>query len=390
MFQADLLEVLDSFGVKTPDDFYKLAPGKRPLFLRRLYKAFIQNQEGAFRDLLSSGGVKFHFATSGDLTSNSPNVPSSAFLKRLCFYSNRTLITFPFKKLSNAQSSRAFKGIPAKEWNRGTLNQNRPLLFGDLRTGRDPGYGGWVGLGSEGGYSLDPAAFEDFLQIVTQLKPAIDAGMTYLLPTFPDQKKEFRRVAARLTSANFKLPELKRQFAESELSDKNFYRFDGDLLNLYLPHFTDLPIERLMEIRSNQSDMYNDFQRYMENLFFGLSEDESELKLLNLLREIDSGIRELEKKFKSLRNEYARKDIYVGIGVLCTSLALYAGVEFGKEIAQMIASATGGATGIQFLSNLGERKKGAEALSSERFFVPWLIHRESQKQRAAVEQAMNV
>lgn len=68
--------------------------------------------------------------------------------------------------------------------------ENKPLLFGHVVSGRD-GYGGYVGLLGGGGYSLDPAAFADFLQVISQTRPAIDAGLT--MPAFPD-KKEFRRL----------------------------------------------------------------------------------------------------------------------------------------------------------------------------------------------------
>jgi hypothetical protein len=226
-------------------------------------------------------------------------------------------------------------------------------------------------------YSLDPAAFADFLKVVSQTRPAINAGLTYLLPAFPNKKKDFRRISKCLVPANFKLEDLNRQFEEQELTEPNGVRFDGDLLNLYLPYFTSIPLERILEIRDQQQDMYNDFQRYLENLLNGLSAEEAETKFLGVLRDIDTGIRELEKKFRSLKTEYGRKDIYMSIGILCTGLAIFASIEWGKDIAQMIAGATGSATGIQFMSGLGEKKKARAAIADDRFYLPWLIHNEA-------------
>ena len=74
MFQADLLQVLKDFAVEAPTDFYKLPPGRRTYFIRRLYKAFIDNEDDA-SDLTSAGGVKLHFATSGDLTARNTSRP---------------------------------------------------------------------------------------------------------------------------------------------------------------------------------------------------------------------------------------------------------------------------------------------------------------------------
>jgi hypothetical protein len=96
-----------------------------------------------------------------------------------------------------------------------------------------------------------------------------------------------------------------------------------------------------------------------------------------VLRDVDTGIRELEKKFRSVKKEYSRKDVYMGIGVLCTGLAMFAGLEWGKDIAQLIAGATGTATGIQFSANLSDKRKAHAALADDRFYVPWLIHREA-------------
>jgi hypothetical protein len=376
VFQADLLVVLDEFAIRSPLDFHKLPPGRKTYFVRRLYKAFVDSEEDAIADLLSAGGVKLHFATSGDLTVANTNVPSAAFLKKLCFYSNRTLITFPFERLSRASMSRVMKVVPAKAWRDSMKRENRPLLFGHVVSGRN-GYGGYVGLAGGDGYSLDPAAFEDFLQVISQTRPAIDAGLTYLMPAFPNKKKEFKRLNKRLISANFKLQELNRQFMENELSDSPGFRFEGDLLDLYLPYFTSIPLERILEIRNQQQDMYNDFQRYLENLFFGLSAEETEAKFLGVLRDVDTGIRELEKKFQSVKKEYGRKDIYMGVGVLCTGLAIFAGYEWGKDVAQIIASATGTATGIGFTANLSDKRKAQSALADDRFYLPWLIHKQA-------------
>jgi hypothetical protein len=235
----------------------------------------------------------------------------------------------------------------------------------------------FVGLLNDRGYYIDPAAFRDFLEIVTSLKPAIDADLTYLLPAFPDKKADLRRISRKLIRANFTLPELKRQFLEEDLVERSGWRFDGDLLILYRPYFTKIPLERVLEIRDHQQDMYNAFQRYLQNLLAGFSQEDTETKLLSTLRDIDTGIRELDKKFQSVRTDYRRKDIFMGIGVLSTGLALIAGIEWGKDLAQTIASVTGAATGMQFFSAFGEKKKAMGSIAEDRFYVPWLMKREA-------------
>ncbi len=377
MFQAGLLDLLSVYGVKTPEDFYRLPPGQGTYFIRRLYGIFKANHGEALRDLASAGGVKFHFATSGDLSQSNTNLPTPAFLKKLCFYSNRTLVTFPFRELKHAGRSRALRGVPAKTWRKSTLRENSPLIFGRVHTRRTPV--GSVITAAGKSYALDPAAFRDFLSVISQLQPALRSGMAYLLPTFPDNAREFRGMSLRLTPANFKLEELRRQFAEEELAQSARCQFRGDLLNLYLPYFTDISLERILEIRDRQQTMYNDFQRYLENLLYGLSEAEAERRLLTFLREVDEGIRELDKKFRSIQTDYRRKNIYARIGVLSTGLAIFAGLEFAREVGQMVSAALGGATAMQLLSTRGEGKKAMGVVAADRFYLPWLIQKEAER-----------
>ncbi len=372
MFQNEILTLLDEFEVNTTEDFLRLPPGRKTYFISRLYKAFTKSRQEAFREISIIGGVNFHFATSGDLTSNTPNLPTHAFLKKLCFYSNRTLITFPFKEVSKPDETRLIKGVHIKEWTRSKLRKSRPIIFGELVSERTP-IGGMVSAIGKS-YTLDRSAFRDFIQCITLLRPAVDAGLTYLVPSFPDEKVEMRRISKKLTSANFSLEELNNQFQETELYDSETIRFEGDLLNLYLPYFKDVPLERILEIRNKQEDMYNEFQRHMENLIKGSSVEETELKLLGFLREVDTGIRELNRAFTSTKKEYARKNIVIGLGVLCTGLALYASAEWGQELAKYIAGATGGATGLKLLSSSADRSAALSRHTEDRFYLPWLVH----------------
>lgn len=208
------------------------------------------------------------------------------------------------------------------------------------------------------------------------MRPAIDAGLTYLMPAFPDEKQEYRRIASKLTSANFQLEELKRQFQEQELVVKNGLYFQGDLLNLYLPYFTNIPLERILEIRNREQDMYNTFQRYLEDITKGISQAEGEERLLSTLKDIDKGIRDLEKKFRATCADYNRQNIYIGIGMICAGLAVIAGIQFGNEVAKAIAGVTGVATGIQFISSKNESIKSRESLADDKFYMPWLVYRE--------------
>lgn len=373
MFQQEILMLLEEFKVHQTNDFYKLPPGKRTYFISRLYKAFDKNRQEAFQDLSIAGGVNFHFETSGDLTNQETNLPTNAFLKKLCFYSNRMLVTFPFKEVRKPEETRLLKGVHKKAWTKSKFKQSRPIIFGPISSKRTPIGGMLYAHGKT--YTLDNQAFCDFLESITLLRPAVDAGLAYFLPSFPDDKVQMRRLNRHLTSANFSLSELDRQFNESELYDSDQIHFDGDLLNLYLPYFKDVPIERILEIRDKQQDMYNEFQRYLENLIGGIEKDEAEEKLLLFLRDVDTGIRELNRSFTSAQKEYFRKDIVLGLGILSTGLALYASAEWGQELAKYVAGATGGATGMKLLSGIADKSTAFSKHSDDRFYLPWLVHK---------------
>ena len=370
MFQQRVYDILDAFKVNSSIDYYQLPPGEKPYFTKRLFKAFIKNKNEAVKKIPNSGGVNLHFQTSIQGKDNVLNVPTEAFLKKLCFYSNNTLITFPFRKIEQDITLLLRKGISSTELRK---SQKGKMLFGEINTSRTP-VGGKVRLIGEG-YSINSRAFDHFLSVVTTLRPAVESGFTYLFPTFPDQKRELSGVNRQTTSANFSLPELQRQFSEAPLGDGTFFRFRGDILNLYLPHFTDVPLKRVLEIRNQHSVLYSDFQKCFEGLLKSVSEDQTEIVILNFLKTVDEGIRELNREFISIQSSYSRKNVNMGIGILCTGLAMYVGAQYGQELAALIATATGGATGMQYLSGRADHNGRIDRIRTHKFYVPWTIYK---------------
>src|SRR5947207_5668505 len=104
MFQTELLDVFDTFRVASAGDYHRLPPAERPYFVRRLYKVFAANTEEALSDLNSCGGLKLHFGMAGDLGVTNPNLPNETFLKKMVFFANRILVTFPFKRITDRHS----------------------------------------------------------------------------------------------------------------------------------------------------------------------------------------------------------------------------------------------------------------------------------------------
>jgi len=220
-------------------------------------------------------------------------------------------------------------------------------------------------------YTIDSAAFDDFLTIYFLLRPAIKAGVAQVLPSFPDTVKMFRNKNLGLTSANFQLPDLQEQFYESEIDSIGLSRGQSGLSHLLLPHFTNIPFERLLEIREKENDIYWEFQRRLERMLFGASEVESEAIILNFLKEVDSGVRELHRKFKDIEATYKRKNIYMLIKFLSVGLSMMAPIDL--EAKKTIATIIGGISAFDYLTTKEDKAIAMCKNRNNQFYLPWLV-----------------
>lgn len=371
-FQTELLEVLDSFGVKNVRDFYRLPPGQQPYFTRRLYKAFVSHFESAIAEVQNSGGVKFHFRTSGDLTATHTNVPTEAFLKKTAFYANRTLISFPFQEVSRADQTRLLRNKPHSQWPEKRRRKDRPFYFGEVQSGPRTGYGGTL-LFTGKFYTVDQAAFNDLLMLIPRLRPAIEAGVSELIPVFKDTENVLRSKALGLTSANFRLPELQQQFSEEILVRNLPDRRAVGLSHLLLPHFANVPFEKILEIRDKEADLYAEFQRRFERLLIDAEASDSEERILTFLRDVDSGVRELHRKFVDIEKNYRRKSIYMLIKFISAGLVLMAPVD--PVVQKSIAGIVGSLSAFDYLTAREDVAKSKAELHGNHFYVPWLVFR---------------
>jgi hypothetical protein len=371
----ELIALLDDFRIKSADDFYALKPGDQPYFVNRLYKALSRNTTETVQAAKADAGVKFHFQTSGDLTSAHPNVPSDVFLKKLAFYANRTFISFPFKKLSRAEESRVLKASPEHSWPP-KRQRSGPFYFGALTTHHTP-KGGVVRATGRKLYALDANAFRDFLTVTTGLRPALDAGASYVIPIFPDQKNLLRGRRLGLTPANFTKPELERQFWEEPAEEREGAerRSPRALSHLLLPHFSNVPFERILEIRTKESALYDDFQQRFARALGEASKTDSDARILEFLRDVDDGVRMLEARFNEIGAAYRRRNISLTLRFVAAGMVWMtpADLEVKKTITEMI----GGLSAFEYVSARNDVISDKAALRSERFYLPWLVFNSS-------------
>ena len=361
------------FKVYSPEDYYKLPAGDKTYFINRLYKAFKKSIKYLDENLPKNGGVNFLFETSGDLQKNNTNLPTEAFLKKLNFYSNQTIVTFPFKKIKDSTQLRIYENKPKSTW---TSKRNRgqnhfPIIFGEIEGIRTP-VGGSVLIKGDA-YHIDPFAFKDFLEVVTMLRPAINAGMTYITPDFSDKKMLFTKKNMELYQLILNIKNYFVNFQE-ELNFENLPKRDHlGSMNLFLPHFTNIPIEYIIEIRENENQLYMEMQRRLECLFYKSSQTESEEILYNYLKEVDLGVRELNRKFNSIQVNYKRKNIYMGIRFIAASLLLLAPLECANSITALLGSTSV----FDFFGGLVEKQNSKRDLIDDKFYLPWQIFKDN-------------
>ncbi len=342
-----ILELLDAFELSSKEDYHRLPIDAKHMFVSRLYKAFERNFVGAMKDASQVGGMKFHFSTDCELSQRS-NIPTSTFLKKSCFYANRTYVSFPFVE---APETRDDGEVYFARRMRKSRKTHGTTFFNESRA-----------------YVLDKLAFDELLDLIFELQQAMRLGISHIVPLFPGQK--FHKKKLKLTSANFELEELKKQFDETE-EYPNLARRSSGLSNLLLPHFTNIEMERIVEIRNKESELYQEFQRRIQNMLHNASQTDSEITILKYLREVDEGVRELHERFKHIQKMYRRRDIYFLLKFLSASLVFMSPLD--GEIKNSIATILGGMSAFDYLTTKEEKVSAMSEIRLNRFYLPWQV-----------------
>jgi len=169
---------------------------------------------------------------------------------------------------------------------------------------------------------------------------------------------------------------------------KRFFLKEGKMLKregtlvFKSPNSGGLPLEQIMEIiEVVDPKAYDYFQTHLKNTITSINPEDDTQGLRHALRAVDEGILELDRKYESAKRQYEsvkRKSskttvMATGSGVL--AVALYTA---GIDIMSFIAAAFAGSS----LSSLTYFIPGSDPIPDEirqsPFFIPWLIHHQSQ------------
>lgn len=399
MSRLSVAELLDVFEVGEPQDYHRLEPGMKPMFVSRLFKALTADQEAMLDEIRSQDGLRLHFAGRARRGQVVSNLPSEAFLKKIAFYASRTLVTYPFHEITRPDQLRDARPAPrhARPGDAPPLHGS-PMLFGEIAT-RRTAYGGEAEAVGKA-YAVDPADFDDFLALLCRARPAIEAGVVHVLPVFPDTHQTLLRYRADLLPANFQAAGLQAQFEELERPG-TLVATPEAVTALYLPMLAELPFDRVLRVRRQEESAYRELQSHLAAVVHRGDHVRTERELLEYLEKIDQGVKELQKKARAALHDFLvdeGKQVAAGaVGLLIRKVFPMAGLGLllvpqilTPQVAEAVKETIEEALGVKFSLTAGsvvkpylEYRKELRGLEADEFYVPWKVQPISRLWRAA-------
>lgn len=346
--------LLGEFDIEKSDDFLKLAPDRKKNFVKLFYKSISKTAAETLANIRVAEGVKFHFRTGP----GARNTPTNAFLAKSAFYANRTLITYPFRDIEDKRELEEFKD---KHRSAREINTAHRLYVkgppGSFKKGED--------------YKLDVAELREFIDLFISHRPAIESGVADVIPLFPHTENKVKNKRLGLLSANFSSRELHEQFFESQGPCDAKRESSPIVPRLLLPHFSNVPIERVLEIREREKKLYDEFQSKLKTLLEDASQAQSESKILGYMREVDTGVRELHIRFKEIKKKQRLKKLELSIGFSTNVLVPF--IPIDPVFQHALKVVFGGTAIFQFFTAVNEFRRQESSLSDDQFYIQWLL-----------------
>lgn len=357
MANQGISEILQEFQVNTPVDYHRLSPGTKGNFVSMLHGALRTHSDHSIGVIRDSPGMKMHFAVPS-VKGEKTNLPSEVFLRKICMYSNKVVVTFPFHEALSPSELKLQEKHPAQD------RQRDLVYFGSFDTERT-GYGGEV---SEHAlcHHLERQEFDVFIQFLCAARKFIEHGILHVIPSYHPEAKRFKsasRGARGILSANFDDTALRRQFEEKGLSEDSNHELAG--VRLLLPSFAKLSTDEVIRIREEDLPYFLAFQNDLQRLVSDFGRQDSEHKLLEKMQEIDARLIDLNRRVGKHLSTPAEKysefaKILLRIPILNLAVPVAGGI---ASVAELVAFGLG----------LGayEKARAAELVKAADVFVMW-------------------
>jgi hypothetical protein len=218
---------------------------------------------------------------------------------------------------------------------------------------------------------------ERTINMLLQHRPLIELGKMSIVPEVVKiEGKNFNEKVL------FNVQEL--ETIKVDLSDpvvKSFFMKEGKMLKregtlvVNSPNSSGLPLDQIMEIiEVANPQAYEYFQTHLKNTITSINPEDDTLGLRHALRAVDEGILELDAKYKSAK-EKSRKTTIMAAGSGALAIALYT---TGIDVMSFISAAFAGSTLSSNISFIPGSDPIPDDIRQSPFFIPWLIHHQSQ------------
>jgi hypothetical protein len=300
MAQIDLVQLFNDFKINSLHDYKTLPHRDKSIFASRLYKKLTNRkyEEYIFGSIKSNEGVRFHYDCQ---PGKYDKTQIATFLKKLSFYSDKSLITIPLKGRSITKQDFALNG------KRFHIDEDK-MLFGEIEIADQSEYGGEIVELKDNALIIEKASFDHLVETIAENKKLLEKDDTlYFFTGLAAQIKKRMTNSLDLTSANFNLDSLKAQFYE--FGDRSAEYYQTVMPPILLPQFTNVPVEHLIEIEKQEAQLYFKFHSRIRDIL--KSKIDKEKELLHFMQEIDNEIKLLRTRFEIIKSAYLKKNVFL-------------------------------------------------------------------------------
>jgi hypothetical protein len=309
-----IADLLDSMEIRSPQDYYDLSWKERKYFLEHIRSNSEEGVDQLLSDLKHDKALKMLFRVTRDEGGKWQNLPNETFAKKLGFFSERSVISFPFQDIS-------------------------------FRKAED---------------------LDSLLILLSRALPFLRAGALDIVPSYDERIAAHHAALTkkyRLVSANFQLEDLERQFEEST------YRKAA--ATLYLPYFRDIPSEKVVSLRRKEQELYYGLEFALAELLCEGEDLRNEQTLLEKLAEIDDHVRKLESKYREIEKAYKEEKIQMLIAFAAVGLVTLVPVDLATKMAAVLGTSNISAFAFWRLK-IGE-KNSIASLKEDQFYLLWRL-----------------
>jgi hypothetical protein len=150
-------------------------------------------------------------------------------------------------------------------------------------------------------------------------------------------------------------------------------------LYLYLPHLRNVPLETLVDLRRNHSEVFGRFRLTISEFLRKSSSATTEKGILEIMQDTDERIRAIDDELRKLCTSSVLRAAGIAVEASVGSvLCMFAPAQIAPaQITPILAAFTASRVltrGLQYFKSRADRKS---IVAGESLYFPWLLHRAS-------------